>query len=101
MEGRVPGQAELDELLGAPEHVIDMLAAVMRPPSRPAGPEPGSVPFARLARAEAKVYADRIWAEAIRVGFQAGAERGPARNPHLAGMVVTAERLAERAEDTG
>ncbi len=61
----------------APEHVIDLLAGVMRPPPvTPAGPAPGSVAAARRARAEAKVYADRIWAEA----WHAGATWGLACN---------------------
>lgn len=98
MEGRSPGQAD-DELRRAPEHVVDMLAAVMRPPARPTtGPAPGTVSYARLARAEARVYADRIWAEA----FQAAEE---ATRTRLVDAVraygLTPDRIRQMQEGTG
>ena len=84
------------ELRTAPEHVIDMLLAVMRPYGGPAG-HPGEVSYARAARAEAKIYADRIWAEAA----AAGAAWGLARNTQPIRIDLPTERLAElmRRED--
>lgn len=72
-----PGSGHPDESQrGAPEHIIELLLGVMRPyPGQPS-PSAGSVAFARAARAEAKVYADRIWEEA----WNAGAVWGVSRN---------------------
>jgi hypothetical protein len=63
----MPDSAE--DLKTAPEHVVDLLLGMMRPyPERPDGPPHGSVDYARAARAEARIYADRIWAEAAHAG---------------------------------
>ncbi len=94
MEASSPTQPD-DERQRAPEHVIDMLAGVMRQPAvTPASPAPDSVAYARRARAEAQIYADRIWAEA----FHAGAAWGLARNnqPILVAPDVI-DRLTEEA----
>jgi hypothetical protein len=81
-----------DESCGkAPEHVIDMVLGVMRQRARPgAGLEP--VAQARADRAEAKIWADRIWSEAFMAGAAWWAAREPAR------MLVAPERFAEIAE---
>lgn len=65
----------VEDLLRAPDHVVDMLLGALRPPPRTPGmvpPPPGSVTYARVARAEARVYADRIWAEAFTRGMAHG-----------------------------
>jgi hypothetical protein len=77
----------------APEHVIDLMLGVMRPYP---GPFP-DVAYARAARAEAKIYADRIWAEA----WAAGAAWGLARNSEPIRVEVTAERLDQLRADAG
>lgn len=93
MEEPAPGQTdESQRTPAAPEYVIDMLLGVMRPYPGPPGAA-GSVAYARAARAEARVYADRIWAEA----WHTGAAWGLARNTRIH-VEVTAERLAELAQ---
>ena len=72
-----PGQAGDGEASrAAPEHVVNMLFAVMPPPTPQPGVEPYSTGHARAAQAQAKVLADQIWAEA----WHDGAAWGLARN---------------------
>jgi hypothetical protein len=53
----------------APEHVVDLLLRVMRPyPEHPDGPPPGTLEYMQAARAEARIYADRLWNEAAVAG---------------------------------
>jgi hypothetical protein len=62
-----------DDLTRAPEHVVDLLLGMMRPyPEHPGGPQRATVDYVRGARAEARVYADRIWAEAAHAGATYG-----------------------------
>jgi hypothetical protein len=98
MDARMPAQYQPDqqphdERLHAPAHVIDMVLGVMRQTRRPSGPIPGTVDYARAARAEARVYADRIWQEA----WHAGAAYGLARNNQP--LVIDLSSLPD-ADDT-
>jgi hypothetical protein len=61
-----------EKLRTAPDHVVDTILALM-----PAGPDPGGVDRARARRAEARAYANRIWAEAAHVGAAWGISRAP------------------------
>lgn len=87
--------ADEQQIPTAPEYVIDMLMGVMRPYPGMAT-EPGSVAYARAARAEARVYANRIWAEA----WHTGAAWGLARNNKIR-IEVSAERLDQLKQGTG
>jgi len=88
-----PPEQGTDERLHAPAHVIDLLLAVMRRRAPRIGLPPGTVDYARAARAEACTYADRIWAEA----YLAGAEWGLAHNTQP--IKISAERFDELAQE--
>lgn len=60
----------------APDHIVDLLIAVRRPRAAAGAAPPDTVVDQRIARAEARAYADRIWGEA----WHAGAAWGLARN---------------------
>lgn len=85
--------AQTDERLHAPAHVIDLILGVMRQTPRPCGPSPGTVDYARAARAEARHYADQVWAEAFRAG--AAWDRSHTRT------AVRAARIDELTRDRG
>lgn len=88
-----------DELMKAPEHVVDLLLGMMRPyPEQPGGPPPGSVDYMRAARAEARIYADRIWQEAATAG--AVVAQAPVRVIGITapGMPELGERAGENVQ---
>ncbi len=59
------------QLCTAPDHVIDMILALMPCPN------PTDVERIRARRAEARAYANRIWAEAAHAGAVWGLARAP------------------------
>lgn len=79
-----PDMDEYRELVKAPEHVVDMLLGVMRPYSGP----PGTNGYAGAARAEARRYADRIWAEAAHAGSVWGLARNNTMRIELTGELA-------------
>jgi hypothetical protein len=72
-----------------PDHIIDMLAAVIHVPEDPTLP-PGSPELVRAVRDTARRHAERIWAEAVTMG----AMWGLARNINTR-VEVTAEQFEE------
>lgn len=66
----LPGGGDL--LRTAPDHVVDMILALM-----PVCADPSDVEQARAKRATARAYANRIWAEAAHTGAAWGLARVP------------------------
>jgi hypothetical protein len=58
----------------APDHIVDMILSLMRPAA-----DPTDIGRARARRAEARAWADRIWAEAAHAGATWGLERAPTK----------------------
>lgn len=63
-----------EKLRTAPDHVVDQIFALM-----PQGPDPADVARARARRAEARAYANQIWAEAAHAGAVWGMSRAPTK----------------------
>lgn len=82
-------------LVKAPEHVVDMLLGALRPYSGP----PGAAGYAKAARADARRYADRIWAEAVHAGAVWGMARSSQTRIELSGELVAGIAAALRKPD--
>lgn len=56
------------EVVKAPDHVVDLLMSILTRQTPENWPPPGSHAYVQEARAEARVYADRIWSAAALTG---------------------------------
>lgn len=88
--GRILGEAVVDDRLRAPEHVVRMLVAVMRPDILA---PVGSLEYAQKVWAQARVHADQIWAEA----YVVGRTEGLALNTQPLRIELTGEHAAAMA----